>query len=143
MKKVFMLLAVFWLAALGWSKTTNPTTTNDSATTDLEFIQDWSPPPPLVNYNNYNETPLTAVAVVEEVAPPENSRNFFSYDNDNAKQTCEETTRLTAVAAVKSVMNSILPSPNWGESFNANETANYANVNEEKRYQLLLFQDLA
>ena len=56
MKKVFMLLAVFWLAAVGWSKTTTTTTNNDYATTDLEFIQDLSPPMSLNSYNIIGET---------------------------------------------------------------------------------------
>ena len=94
MKKVFILLAVFWLAAVGWAITPSTTNNDNSVTTDLEFIQDLSPPLVIINLNT-NETTFTAVAA-------------------------------------KSVMNSILPSPNWGESFNANETANYANANEER-----------
>lgn len=134
MKKFFLLLVmIVFAAAVGWSKTTTTTTNNDYATTtaSLEFLQDW-PPPPLIDFNNNESLCMTAVAVKMHVHPPIlNSTSFTASDNANI---INDEKKLPAMESVKA-----LPSQNTRDAKN---NANYANVNEEKGYQLI-FQDLA
>jgi len=75
---------------------------------------------------------MTAVAVKMHVYPPIlNSTSFTANDNANI---INDEKKLPAMESVKA-----LPSQNTRDAKN---NANYANVNEEKGYQLL-FQDLA
>ena len=142
MKKFFLLLVmIVFAAAVGWAITPS-TTNNDNSVTDLEFIQDLSPPLVIINLNT-NETTFTAVAAksVMKILSSPNTGYFNANETANYANANEE--RLMAVAAVKSVMNSILPSRNWGESFNANETANTAKKTCEEKGYHLLFHDVA